>query len=149
MRPCGWCCVRFLHRANAKEDFSPRHLVNEKFSLALPCRRLRQADPRPVRHQTLLRRVARPLLSETPLSLLWMRCPRSTLVRGAPSWYRLRRLRLRSTAPRYRNSASVSLLISSRVVPVTCFARDVYQECIHTEIPARNSSTNYFYRTSR
>ena len=56
-----------------------------------------------------------------------MRCLRSTLVRGAPSRYRLRRLRLRSTAPRYRNSASVSLSISSRVVPVTCFARDVYQ----------------------
>lgn len=77
-------CVRFRHRANAKEDFSLNHLVNEKFSLALPCRRLRQADPRRVRRQTLLRRVARPLLSETPLSLLWMRCPRSTLVRGTP-----------------------------------------------------------------
>lgn len=52
-------CVRFLHRTNAKEDFSLNHLVNEKFSFVLPCRRLRQADPRPVRRQTLLRRVAR------------------------------------------------------------------------------------------
>lgn len=89
-----------------------------------------------------------PLLSETPLSLLWMRCPRSTLVRGAPSRYRLRRLRLRSTAPRYRNSASVSLFISSRVVPVTCFVRIVYHE-----LPYRDSCTHpvhdNFYRTSR
>ena len=140
-------CARFLHRANAPSDILSIKLSREYLRLLFPGLAWSSLNStcgiRP--H---FRRVARPLLSETPLSLLWMRCPRSTLVRGAPSRYRLRRLRLRSTAPRYRNSASVSLFISSCVVPVTCFARDVYQV-----LPYRDSCKKLvhdnFHRTSR
>ena len=89
-----------------------------------------------------------PLLSETPLSLLWMRCPRSTLVRGAPPGIACG---VSACAPLPHaietvlpfHSSSHPASFPSRVSSVMSI------KCIHTEIPARNSSTNYFYRTSR
>lgn len=121
-------CVRFLHRALPRPRAGSDKLTTAGPGLAL--------NSTCGNGHTSVEWLT-PLLSETPLSLLWMRCPRSTLVRGAPSRYRLRRLCLRSTAPRYRNSASVSLFISSRVVPVTCFVRIVYHE-----LPYRDSCSH-------
>ena len=118
-------CVWFLHRANTPSDILSIKLSREYLRLLFPGLAWSSLNSTcGIRPHSGFKGYR--LYAETPLSLLWMRCPRSTLVRGAPSRYRLRRLRLRSTAPRYRNSASVSLFISSRVVPVTCFARDVY-----------------------
>ena len=83
-------------------------------------------------------------LGDSTVSPLDERCCRSTHVRGTPSRYRLRRLRLRFPAPRYRNSASVSLFIShpasfpSRVSSVMSIMS------FHTEIPAQNPSTTTF-----
>ena len=141
-------CVRFLHRANAPSDILSIKLSREYLRLLFPgLARSSLNSTCGIRPHSGFKGYR--LYAETPLSLLWMRCPRSTHVRGAPSRYRLRRLRLRSTAPRYRNSASVSLFIShpasfpSRVSSVLSIG------VLHTEIPARNSSTNYFYRTSR
>lgn len=139
--------MRFLHRANAPSDILSIKLSREYLRLLFPGLAWSSLNSTCGNGHTSVEWLT-PLLSETPLSLLWMRCPRSTLVRGAPSRYSLRRLRLRSTAPRYRNSASVSLFISSRVVPVTCFVRIVYHE-----LPYRDSCTKLvhdnFYRTSR
>ena len=135
-------CVRFLHRANAPSDILSIKLSREYLRLLVPGLARSSLNSSPSSGE------ATPL-GDSTVSPLYERCCRSTHVRGAPSRYRLRRLRLRSTAPRYRNSASVSLFIShpasfpSRVSSVMSIM------CIHTEIPARTPSTNYFYRTSR
>ena len=125
-------CVRFLHRAlplpraGSESTAGPGSSLNSSPS---------SGEATPLGDSTVSP------LDEMPSFHSRTGCP-------PPSRYRLRRLRLRSTAPRYRNSASVSLFISSRVVPVTCFARDVYQ--VH---PYRDSCTHpvhdNFYRTSR
>lgn len=121
--------------------------------------RLRQADhcrswsgaKRYVWQRPHFRRVANASPPETPLSLLWMRDGVVPLTYGVPPPDIACGVsaQSRSTAPRYRNSASVSLFIShpasfpSRVSSVMSIMS------FHTEIPARTPSTNYFYRTSR
>ena len=83
-------------------------------------------------------------LGDSTVSPLYERWCRSTLVRGDPSRYRLRRLRLRYTAPRYRNSASVSLFISHPASFPSRVSSAMSIMSFHTEIPARNSSTTTF-----
>lgn len=122
-------CVRFLHRAR------PRPRAGSD--------KLTTAGPGPSLNSSPSSGEATPL-GDSTVSPRDERCCRSTHVRGAPSRYRLRRLRLRFPDPRYRNSASVSLFISHPASFPSRVSSVLSIKCFHTEIPARNASTTTF-----
>ena len=116
---CGFCTGRTRKKIFLKKS----HQLKIFFSSSPASSRLRQADPSLARSSLNSTCGIRPhsgfkgyrLYAETPLSLLGMRDAVVPLTYGVPpSRYRLRRLRLRFPAPRYRNSASVH---SSSLIP--------------------------------
>ena len=142
-------CARFLHRANAPSDILLIKLSREYLRLLFPgLARSSLNSTCGIRPHSGFKGYR--LYAETPLSLLGMRDAVVPLTYGVPPpGIACGVSAARFTAPRYRNSASVSLFIShpasfpSRVSSVLSIMS------FHTEIPARTSSTNYFYRTSR
>lgn len=76
-------CVRFRHRANAPSDILLIKLSREYLRLLFPGLAWSSLNSTcGIRPHSGFKGYR--LYAETPLSLLWMRCPRSTLVRGGP-----------------------------------------------------------------
>lgn len=120
-------CVRFRHRANAPSDILSIKRSRGYLRLLFPGLAWSSLNStcgiRP--H---FRRVANASPPETPLSLLWMRDGVVPLTYGAPlpvspaaSPLTLPRPTLSKQCFRFTHH------LSSRVVPVTCFVRDVYR----------------------
>lgn len=129
-------CVRFLHRANAPSDILLIKLSREYLRLLFPgLARSSLNSTCGIRPHSGFKGYR--LYAETPLSLLWMRDAVVPLTYGVPppvspaaSPLTLPRPTLSKPCFRF------TLHLSSRVVPVTCFARDVYQV-----LPYRDSCT--------
>ena len=132
-------CVRFLHRANAPSDILSIKLSREYLRLLFPGLAWSSLNSTcGIRPHSGFKGYR--LYAETPPSLL--RMIHVPLHSPAASPLTLPR-------PTLSKFVNVSLSIHHPAPFLSRVSSVLSIMCRHTEIPARNSSTNYFYRTSR